>query len=1170
MISTAYLILVLVVDRALTGVCAFIPSPPKNVLGDRKLYQTLNSPSAEATIDPFLVNAISKHGVELSSYVLRDLTDVSNGIRTWKSALAKGRLPLPSEFLSGQPWPDEPLFSNIVDVMTLLQLPRFAQRHPETVYTIILSMIRLNIQFMEELHQAEQSEKRDLGRQGQHIDGDEVDSWATDEIGLEADLSVEAIAGECSEAFVEEWSSVVGGVGILDQLFGFDHNFLRADENDATTGAEVTVGFGLRDGIWEHSGWKFIPQYQAQLSSMPELRKLVRNLGRRPTAEKRERMHKFQARKRHVDGGLGAEKDPQNLESISGITLSSSFVEMLPSEAVLLRSSYPSLRRLFLRNKVESKLLSYELSGWTDVPSIPIMRPLRMERMPCAPGGPIIVCLDTSWSMSSTRENLSKATVLACVSAAHTQKRDCHVIAFSTERNVIEASSITANEDGIHRLLEFLSNSFGGGTDVTGALKFAMDALDSDMMSAADILLVTDGEIPDPPVSNSMMEALDSLKHRKGVEIHGLLVGKKESKPLSRLCTEVHDFLSGYENNFLRGGRTSTSLGCFASNHAVGWHREAGPPRFVRSRPALRERAFSFALRARSANDDDNHEWPGRPKKKKVRRNKVPSETDYDGNYAADEYEEDGSMVSPYLENVENSLRLLKESAEVVLSKDIWKPDLLEKEREAPGSCWRYRNELRSAIDRVDDGLVERTEEARLVVLAMLATEHVLLLGVPGTGKSVIGRRLSNLCNGRFFQRLLTRFTTPEELFGPLSLRSLENDEYRRVTAGYLPSASVAFLDEIFKANSSILNTLLTILNERRFDNAGGQEDCPIRCVVGASNELPDSDELVALYDRFLIRKEVQPVSDEGLVEMLSMPNPGYSICNSSGNNCDMIFTNGLDHIVAGLSAAADSVSMSLHACELVRDLRTFMREDLNVDISDRRLVKSSRLLKISAASHGRNRVDPIDCMLLQHCVWQMPEQRAAIKEWLWDNITPGSKNGAGSIRFLLDGLRQEISELVRSSNGDVTGSGGGRDSDISALKGLARETTRLVEILHRQKADLARHAELIQQSNEYLWLDPDEAQAMKQMLLPRIGEIADEVGVTLSDAVALQLSIEGSDFLSDDCRLSVIDSLWKARDTDLVSFTEKELQMSMKEAKANYDADTFRKWKRARKKTQN
>ena len=138
--------------------------------------------------------------------------------------------------------------------------------------------------------------------------------------------------------------------------------------------------------------------------------------------------------------------------------------------------------------------------------------------------------------------------------------------------------------------------------------------------------------------------------------------------------------------------------------------------------------------------------------------------------------------------------------------------------------------------------MVERDVEVRLLLLAALCGEHILYLGPPGTAKSELGRRLSRLSRGIFFERLLTRFSVPEELFGPLSMRALERDEYLRMTEGYLPSASVAFIDEIFKANSAILNTLLTILNERLFDNGTQRNKVPLLCLVGASNEMPESE----------------------------------------------------------------------------------------------------------------------------------------------------------------------------------------------------------------------------------------------------------------------------------------------------------------------------------------
>jgi uncharacterized protein with von Willebrand factor type A (vWA) domain len=141
--------------------------------------------------------------------------------------------------------------------------------------------------------------------------------------------------------------------------------------------------------------------------------------------------------------------------SVSGLTLSSSLSEMLPSEAVLLKSSSPALRRLFLAKKVESKLLGYQMSGWTDIPSVPRSNVNSKSRMPSGPGGPLIVCLDTSWSMSGYRETLSMAVTLACVSAAHKQRRDCQVVAFSNANGAMETGKLTSDPEGIQRLLDF-------------------------------------------------------------------------------------------------------------------------------------------------------------------------------------------------------------------------------------------------------------------------------------------------------------------------------------------------------------------------------------------------------------------------------------------------------------------------------------------------------------------------------------------------------------------------------------------------------------------------------------------------------------------------------------------------------------------------------------------
>jgi len=166
--------------------------------------------------------------------------------------------------------------------------------------------------------------------------------------------------------------------------------------------------------------------------------------------------------------------------------------------------------------------------------------------------------------------------------------------------------------------------------------------------------------------------------------------------------------------------------------------------------------------------------------------------------------------------------------------------------------------------EALDGRFKERTEEINCALLAIISGEHVLFLGPPGTAKSLLSKSVCEAIDGYFFYYLLTRFTTPEEVFGPLSLKALQRDDFRRRTEGYLPAAHVAFLDEIFKSNSSILNSLLTILNERKFTSGNHLMDVPLLTAFGASNEMPeDNESLEALYDRFLFRCSVKYVEDE-------------------------------------------------------------------------------------------------------------------------------------------------------------------------------------------------------------------------------------------------------------------------------------------------------------------
>ena len=311
------------------------------------------------------------------------------------------------------------------------------------------------------------------------------------------------------------------------------------------------------------------------------------------------------------------------------------------------------------------------------------------------------------------------------------------------------------------------------------------------------------------------------------------------------------------------------------------------------------------------------------------------------------------------------------------------------------------RTQLARLLEVLESGLVERRQVLRLSLLGALAGEHTLLIGPPGTAKSALARRIHlAFREARYFERLLTRFTVPEELFGPLSIRALEEDRYERHVAGFLPDAEVAFIDEVFKANSAILNALLTLLNEREFDNGAGRLRCPLISVIGATNQVPEDEVAEAFFDRFLLRLVVGPVSADGFRALLGLDgrsgSEGVESCGPSARPSALpaaavsdarqsLLADGLQLGAAeraALTVAALQVTLPGEVLERLSELRAWLAAQSHY-VSDRRWVKIGHLLRMAAASEGRASVAEWDLGLVPCCIAADPAAQQAVSDWL-------------------------------------------------------------------------------------------------------------------------------------------------------------------------------------------
>ena len=320
---------------------------------------------------------------------------------------------------------------------------------------------------------------------------------------------------------------------------------------------------------------------------------------------------------------------------------------------------------------------------------------------------------------------------------------------------------------------------------------------------------------------------------------------------------------------------------------------------------------------------------------------------------------------------------------------------------------------FKQLLGEMNRGIYEKETEISLSLLAALAGESIILLGPPGVAKSMVARQLKTAFkDARSFEYLMSRFSTPDEIFGPVSIQKLKtSDTYERAVEGYLPTADVVFLDEIWKAGPAIQNTLLTVINEKIFRNGNREMHLPLKLLVAASNELPAKGEgLEALWDRFVIRIESRPIKLEKNFRAMLLEAPtdflgptdftDFSGSKGKSDSTDFSsptdFTDSTDFSDLKITAEEYAewaekickIGVKEEVLDAISAIRKSLRavnvdeaaERRNIYVSDRRWKNIVRLLRTSAFMQDREEVDICDLLPIYHCLWQEPEERDAIR----------------------------------------------------------------------------------------------------------------------------------------------------------------------------------------------
>jgi MoxR-like ATPase len=364
-------------------------------------------------------------------------------------------------------------------------------------------------------------------------------------------------------------------------------------------------------------------------------------------------------------------------------------------------------------------------------------------------------------------------------------------------------------------------------------------------------------------------------------------------------------------------------------------------------------------------------------------------------------------------------------------------------------------NLRRTVTNPLKERFVGRDEVIDLIALAIVAREHLFLFGPPGTAKSALIRQFAQGIDGRYFEYLLTRFSEPNEIFGPIDIARLREGTVATVTTGMLPEAEVVFLDELFNANSAILNNLLTVLNERVYRRGAETHRLPLVSLFSASNHLPEDEALRALFDRFLLRCQVKNLKREAMPSLLRA---GWGLETAAP-----LATAVRAEELAELSREIPHVDLTGIMDAYVEVV--FKIRDLGIAYSDRRAVKVLRLIAASALLCGRRQPNASDLWVLRY-VWDREEQieplSALINGVLEQHAKEPARHPLATVFHQVDG--EDLARQLDAFESQL-------DEKNLSLTRLSRLKERLAELADQATwlADAKVRTHLLERSRKYM-----------------------------------------------------------------------------------------------------